>query len=210
MHVDAHTPAISVFEFHRRCPPRKSALRLDQRRYPGCDVAVLVASRGDALLVKAQHQRLLLGSGFHLLTRKSSQFRVLLLDPLGESEATRIEHVLGLGDREHDAQHGLGKAALFLARLVSRSKSAETAFAAMFLALALSTIGATAGLFALDYRTYYAEWHEDFGTITWAFQFFFTTANAVVQFAVLGTGLFFPLGFVGLFAASLWFARSTR
>jgi hypothetical protein len=111
--------------------------------------------------------------------------------------------------------YGLGAAigfplALFLARFVSRGRSAGAAFAAMFLALALSTICATAGFFALDYRNYYAEWHEEFGTITWAFQFFFTTANAVVQFSVLGMRLFFPLGFIALFVASLWFARGAR
>lgn len=100
--------------------------------------------------------------------------------------------------------------AFFLARLVSRGRSAEAAFAAMFVALALCTIGATAGLFALDYRSYYAEWHEEFGTVTWAFQFFFTAANAVIQFAVLGMRLFFPLGFVALFVVSLWFARRAR
>ena len=74
--------------------------------------------RGErALLVEAQHERLLLGGGPHLLARDAPQLRMLLLDPLGEPEAARIEHVLGLGDREHDAQHGLGKAALLLARL---------------------------------------------------------------------------------------------
>jgi hypothetical protein len=100
--------------------------------------------------------------------------------------------------------------ALFVARFIAHGRSAEAAFAAMFLALALSTVGVTALIFALDYRSYYSEWHEDFGTITWIFQFVFTTAGAVVQFAVLGVRLFFPAGFVALFVASLWFARSTR
>jgi hypothetical protein len=100
--------------------------------------------------------------------------------------------------------------ALFLARFVSYRRPAEAAFAAMFLALALSTVGITALIFAFDYRSYYAEWHEDFGTITWVFQLVFTTAAAVIQFAVLGVRLFFPAGFVALFVASLWFARSAR
>jgi hypothetical protein len=100
--------------------------------------------------------------------------------------------------------------ALFLARFVSYRRPAEAAFAAMFLALALSTIGITALIFALDYRTYYAEWHEEFGTITWIFQLVFTIANAIIQFAVLGVRLFFPVGFIALFVASLWFARRAR
>jgi hypothetical protein len=100
--------------------------------------------------------------------------------------------------------------ALFLARFVSYRRSAEAAFAAMFLALALSTVGITALVFALNYRMYYAAWHEDFGTITWIFQLVFTTAAAVIQFAVLGVRLFFPAGFIALFVASLWFARRAR
>ena len=103
---------------------------------------------------------------------------------------------------------GLGfPIALYAARLVSAGRSAEAAFAAMFLALSLSTLGITAFLFALDYRSYYARWHEEFGTITWAFQLVFTIAGAVVQFAVLGVRMFLPIGFAALFFASLWFAR---
>jgi hypothetical protein len=100
--------------------------------------------------------------------------------------------------------------ALFAARFISRGRSAATAFAAMFLALSLSTVCITAFLFGLLYRSYYATWHEDFGTIVWVFQFVFTVGSAVIQFAVLGVRMLFPLGFVALFAASLWFARRTR
>ena len=99
---------------------------------------------------------------------------------------------------------------LTLARLLSLGKSAETAFASVFLSLSLSTIGVTAALYALYYRRYYSAWHEDFLTVTWMFQFVFTSATALVQFAVLGVPLFFPVGFVALFVASIWFARSTR
>ncbi len=100
--------------------------------------------------------------------------------------------------------------ALYLARLVSLGRTFETAFAAMFLALAGSTVGLTAGIYALGYRQYYATWHEDFLTVTWTFQLVFTTAVALVQFLVLGLPLFFPIGFVALLLASLWFARSSR
>jgi hypothetical protein len=100
--------------------------------------------------------------------------------------------------------------ALLLARFCSLGRPAETAFASMFVALSLSTVGITAGLFALDYRRYYATWHEDVLTITWVFQLVFTTAGALVQFAVLGMRLFMPVGFAGLFLASLWFARRPR
>lgn len=99
--------------------------------------------------------------------------------------------------------------ALYAARLLSAGRSSEAAFAAMFLALSLSTLGTTALLFALDYRAYYASWHEEFGTVTWVFQFVFTMAAALVQFAVLGVRMFLPLGLAALFIVSLWFARAS-
>ena len=99
---------------------------------------------------------------------------------------------------------------LMLARFAALGRSIETAFASMFLALSLSTVGMTAALFALQYRQYYAAWHADFLTITWGFQLVFTALTALVQFAVLGTRLFFPLGFFALFLASLWFVRQPR
>jgi hypothetical protein len=99
---------------------------------------------------------------------------------------------------------------LTVARFVSLGRSAQTAFAAAFLALSLATVSATAALFALQYRQYYATWHADFLTVTWGFQFVFTALTALVQFAVLGTRLFFPVGFMALFLASLWFVRQPR
>jgi hypothetical protein len=98
--------------------------------------------------------------------------------------------------------------ALFAARFVSWGRSAEAAFAAMFLSLSVSTLAITAFAFGLVYRAYYATWHEDFGTIVWVFQFTFTIGAAVIQFAVLGVRMLFPLGFVALFAISFWFART--
>src|ERR687897_84947 len=68
-----------------------------------------------ALLVEAQHERLLLGGGPHPFARQLAQHRVLLLDALCQAGAAGVEHVLGLRHREHDAQHGFSKAALLLA-----------------------------------------------------------------------------------------------
>ena len=109
----------------------------------------------------------------------------------------------------------LGGAAAFpfgltLARFLSYQRQRETAFAAAFLSFALATAAVTAGLFALQYRTYYAEWHADAFTRIWFFQFAYTIAAAFYQFAVLGLRLFFPFGFVALLVASLWFTRSAR
>jgi hypothetical protein len=99
---------------------------------------------------------------------------------------------------------------LILARFLSYRRRRETAFAAAFLSLAFATVGVTAGLFALQYRDYYAQWHADTFTRIWFLQFAYTIAAALYQFSVLGLRLFFPLGFIALIAASLWFARRAR
>ena len=99
---------------------------------------------------------------------------------------------------------------LFAARLVSLGRRWEVAFAAAFVCLLGATIGLTGGLFALQYRSYYAEWHAPAFTFTWGLQFVFTIVTALYQFVVLGIRLYFPLGFVALFAASVWFARQQR
>lgn len=101
--------------------------------------------------------------------------------------------------------------ALFVARIVSgRRTDAAGRFAAMFLSLALATIGITALLFGLEYRTYYAEWHAETFSYVWGLQLFFTMANALYQFAVIGMRLYVPIGLAALFLFSLWFARAAR
>ena len=101
-------------------------------------------------------------------------------------------------------------AGLYAARVFGLGRAPEVRFAAGFLGLALATIGVTALIYAFDYRSYYAEWHAEALSITWAFQLMFTTLGALAQFAVLGLRLYFPLGFAALFVAALWFVRSTR
>ncbi len=86
----------------------------------------------------------------------------------------------------------------------------ETRFAAAFLFLSCGTLGATALLFALQYRMFYAQWHAPFGTVIWTFQFAFTSASAVYQFTALGSRHYFPFGVAPLVAASLWLARRNR
>ncbi|TGQ48119.1 hypothetical protein EN859_002020 [Mesorhizobium sp. M00.F.Ca.ET.216.01.1.1] len=99
---------------------------------------------------------------------------------------------------------------LFLARIVSLGRHWELALAAAFVCLLVATIGFTGGLFALQYRSYYAGWHAPALTITWAFEFVYTVATAFYQFVVLGIRLYFPLGFIALAVASVWFARKQR
>lgn len=97
---------------------------------------------------------------------------------------------------------------LFLAALFSRGRH-DAGFAAAILAYATTTIAATAFLFGLHYRLYYAQWHEPSFSEVWFFQFIFTVASAVYQFLVLGIRLYFPLGVAALLAIALWHARSS-
>lgn len=99
---------------------------------------------------------------------------------------------------------------LILARFLSHRRRRQTAFAAALLSLAAMTALATGGLYALDYRAYYAEWHAETLSLTWVFQFIYTVAAALYQFAVLGLRLFFPVGFLALLIASAWFASRAR
>ena len=96
------------------------------------------------------------------------------------------------------------------ARIMSARGSAEQRFAAAFVSFSTASVGATTFIYALDYRSYYAQWHESAFSWTWLIQFAFTTAGATLQFAVSGLPLYFPLGFAGLAALSLWFARQPR
>lgn len=97
--------------------------------------------------------------------------------------------------------------ALLLGRFCALGRRRETRFAAFFLCLTVFTIAATAFLFALDYRLFYARWHAPFGSRIWAYQFVFTLAGAVYQFLVMGLRLYLPLGFAALGLTSLWLAN---
>ncbi|MBO6719556.1 MAG: hypothetical protein JJ913_16495 [Rhizobiaceae bacterium] len=100
--------------------------------------------------------------------------------------------------------------ALYATRLFALGGSPERRFAAALLFLGVATMLAAGFVFSMHYRQYFAQWHNDFPSVGWVFQLLFTGANAVYQFAVLGTRLFFPLGFAALFVASLLVARQAR
>lgn len=100
--------------------------------------------------------------------------------------------------------------AIVLAGFVAQGKRGETRFAAVFLSLALLTIGITAAIFAVGYRNFYAQWHDPFPSRAWVLQQIFTTVGAVYQFAVLGIRLYLPYGFAVLALTSLFLARRMR
>ncbi|MEZ5813029.1 MAG: hypothetical protein R3D45_16605 [Rhizobiaceae bacterium] len=99
--------------------------------------------------------------------------------------------------------------ALLVARLVG-ARRPEQRFAAFFVMLTVATLAVTGMIFALYFRYYFSQWHGAFLTLRWAFEFGFTVAAALYQFAVLGFRLYFPLGFIALFAAAAWNARRPR
>lgn len=96
------------------------------------------------------------------------------------------------------------------ARLLSRHGRIETRFAASFALLALGTIAMTAFLFAMDYRLFYAQWHYPLLSSMGIRQFIGTSASAVYQFAVMGLGLYLPIGLPILAGVSLWLAKAMR
>ena len=97
-----------------------------------------------------------------------------------------------------------------LTRRFARRRPTSARFAAFFLALSIGTAAMTAFLFAMDYRWFYSRWHAPFGSLIWIFQFLFTGASAVYQFAVLGLILFLPFGLLCLTVVSAYLARRAR
>lgn len=100
--------------------------------------------------------------------------------------------------------------AIVAAGFVAGKRRPETRFATYLVALATATIGATALLFGLYYRSYYAEWHGPALSVEWTYQLVFTVAAAVYHFCVLGIRLFLPIGFPALLAVSLWYGARAR
>ncbi|MEB2843532.1 hypothetical protein GAO09_15100 [Rhizobiales bacterium RZME27] len=72
-----------------------------------------------------------------------------------------------------------------------------------FIGLASATVFCTAALFALEYRSFYAQWHAETLSRIWFLQLIFTSASAFYQFAVMATRLYLPLG-PPLLVAGTW------
>ncbi|EKF59707.1 hypothetical protein QWE_10802 [Agrobacterium albertimagni AOL15] len=101
-------------------------------------------------------------------------------------------------------------AALPLIHRIRKRGGPETALAAWLLLLGIVTVGAIAGIYALQYRTFYAHWHAPFLSRIWVYQQIFTTASALYQFAVLGMRHLMPAGLAMLLVLSMVMARRSR
>jgi hypothetical protein len=99
---------------------------------------------------------------------------------------------------------------LWLAELICGKAGRKTRFVVGTVILALATHTATAAIFALQYRVFYAHWQADFPSVVWCFQFAFTTASALYQFTIDSRYVYFPLAPLLLVLLGIWFARRTH
>lgn len=97
-----------------------------------------------------------------------------------------------------------------LYRLLCRRDRFETRLAAALIGFAGATLATTAGLYALQYRIYYAQWHGEPLSREWTLHLVFTTIGALYQFAVLGARHYFPWGFAALLPLAWVYAAKLR
>eukprot|EP01032_Pedospumella_encystans_P005395 gene5395-6407_t len=73
---------------------------------------------------------------------------------------------------------------LWLAEFLLGRSGVTLRFIGSAVLILLATHVATSGIFALQYRVFYAHWHASFPSIVWFFQFSFTSAGAIYQYSV--------------------------
>lgn len=101
-------------------------------------------------------------------------------------------------------------ASLLFSVIRTRIRNGLAQFLLACLLLAGATLFVTSGLFALHYRSFYAQWHAEAFTRDWILQFIFTSASAAYQFLIVGTRLFGVASMPVLLAGSAILARSMR
>ena len=102
---------------------------------------------------------------------------------------------------------GFPAARFLLDRFLPGNWQATRRFSAAFLLFGAATVGFTALLFAIQFRTYYAQWHAGPGSVRFYFETFFTILSACYQFLVLGLRIYIPFGLAALIVASLGYAQ---
>ncbi|NBN63591.1 hypothetical protein [Pannonibacter tanglangensis] len=80
-------------------------------------------------------------------------------------------------------------------------------FAALFLCLGLATVGATSLLYFLQFRAYYAQWHQPMLSVGWVIETLVTGLNAAYLFAIDGLRILLPAGLPLLVGAAVVFVR---
>ncbi|ADZ70017.1 hypothetical protein [Polymorphum gilvum] len=80
-------------------------------------------------------------------------------------------------------------------------------FAAMVLSLGIGTVATTALLFFLQFRAYYAQWHDATLSKAWIVETLMTGATAAYLFGIEGMRILLPWGLPLLLLAALVFTR---
>ncbi len=97
----------------------------------------------------------------------------------------------------------------FMSILLGAHRIAAKRFAVAMVIIPIATIGLTAGLFILQYRLYFSQWHMSAFTIGWLYQLAFTSISALYLFAVQGLRTMLPLApLVSLLAAFVFVKRA--
>ncbi|MEP2894184.1 MAG: hypothetical protein ABJO05_21285 [Roseibium sp.] len=97
------------------------------------------------------------------------------------------------------------------AGFVARWRTAPSArFSSLFIGLSVGTVGLTAFIHYLHFSAYYAQWHDEFGSLHRLVQIIMTGASSAYIFTVQGMQLLLPWGLALLFAAAWDYARSSR
>lgn len=99
---------------------------------------------------------------------------------------------------------------LWLAGFLLGRRGPVLRFAGSAIVILLATHTTTSGIFALQYRVFYAHWHSSFPSIVWFFQFSFTSAGAIYQYSVDSIYYYWPFTLICFLGFGLWFARTHR
>jgi hypothetical protein len=99
---------------------------------------------------------------------------------------------------------------LWLCRLLLARRGPAVGGVLATILILFSTHVATAAIFALQYRVYYAHWHANFPSPMWFIQLAFTSAGAVFTFTVSSLTYYWPLSCLAFLAFGLWFALRGR
>jgi hypothetical protein len=149
---------------------------------------------------KSALRLIMLSCAWALMMMASAIINLFLLERVAEAKSELLVAFFGIG-----AFIAFPVAAWVLRRAPHHWQTGQR-FALAFVGLSLVTIGLTALIFALHFRAYFAEWHDDHLSVRLIFETVFTLLSAVYQFLVLGLRLYIPLGLVALLVASWSFA----
>lgn len=96
------------------------------------------------------------------------------------------------------------------AMLAGGARSAGRRAAVMLVLLVIGTAGTVALIYFIDFRSYFAQFHDTTFSRDWLVEMLFTGAGALYVFASMGLRLMLPAGLPLLFIGAALFARATR